>query len=45
VLYVSGIFAERHHPLMRAIVEAGHAVATHGWGQEIIPATQTPEAE
>ena len=45
VVYVSGILAERRQPLMRAIVDAGHTVAAHGWGQEIIPATQTPEAE
>ncbi len=44
VFYTSGIVAERHPRLMRAIVDAGHTVGAHGWGQEIIPATQ-PRAE
>ena len=43
--YVSGILASRHERLMKAIVAGGHAIAAHGWGQEIIPATQTIEAE
>jgi hypothetical protein len=41
VFYTSGIVAERHPRLMSAIVAAGHAIGGHGWGQEIIPATQT----
>ncbi len=41
VFYVSGILAERNHTLMQAITAAGHVVAAHGWGQEIIPATQS----
>ncbi|MBV8916213.1 MAG: polysaccharide deacetylase family protein [Acetobacteraceae bacterium] len=41
VFYVSGVLAERHPELMRAIVAAAHPVAAHGWGQEIIPATQS----
>ena len=45
VFYVSGILAGRHLDLMAAIVRAGHDVAAHGWGQEIIPATQSVEAE
>jgi hypothetical protein len=45
VFYTSGILAERHPELMRAIVEAGHGVEAHGWGQNIIPATQTREQE
>ena len=45
VFYVSGILAERHEPLMRAIVAGGHAVAAHGWAQEIIPATQSAADE
>jgi peptidoglycan/xylan/chitin deacetylase (PgdA/CDA1 family) len=44
VFYVSGVLAERHPALLRAIVDAGHPIAAHGWGQEIIPATQA-EAE
>ena len=45
VFYVSGILAERNAHLMQEIVRAGHVIAAHAWGQEIIPATQTPEAE
>ncbi len=45
VFYVSGILAERHPDLVRVIAAAGHHVAAHGWAQEIIPATQTPEQE
>src|SRR5579875_3210621 len=45
VFYVSGIVAERHPKLMRAIAAAGHPVAAHGWAQEIIPATQDEAAE
>jgi hypothetical protein len=45
VFYVSGILAERHPELMRAIAGAGHVVAAHGWGQNIIPSYQTPEEE
>lgn len=45
VFYTSGIVAEAHAALLRAIRDAGHAVAAHGWGQEIIPAYQTLEAE
>ena len=45
VFYVSGILAERHETLMRGIVAAGHVIAAHGWGQEIVPATQDAAAE
>ena len=45
VFYTSGVVAEVHLPLLRAIHAAGHAVAAHGWGQEIIPAYQTIVAE
>lgn len=45
VFYVSGILAERNAELMRAIVNAGHKVAGHGWAQEIIPATQDETSE
>lgn len=44
VFYVSGILAERYPLLMRAIVAAGHTVAGHSWGQDIVPATQ-PHAD
>ena len=45
VFYVSGILADQYPALVRAIADAGHAVAGHSWAQEIIPATQTAEAE
>jgi peptidoglycan/xylan/chitin deacetylase (PgdA/CDA1 family) len=45
VFYVSGLLAERHPDLVRAITAAGHVVAAHGWTQNVIPATQTAEDE
>ncbi len=45
VFYVSGILAERYPDLMKAVADAGHAVAAHGWGQNIIPSYQTAEEE
>ncbi|WP_424628415.1 polysaccharide deacetylase family protein [Bradyrhizobium sp. SYSU BS000235] len=45
VFYVSGILAERYQPLMKAIVAAGHDIAAHSWGQNIVPAYQTREEE
>lgn len=45
VFYVSGILAARFPELMRIIAASGHAIAAHGWGQEIIPATQAPDDE
>jgi peptidoglycan/xylan/chitin deacetylase (PgdA/CDA1 family) len=45
VFYVSGVVAERFPELMRAIVQAGHVVAAHGWSQHIIPAYQVEHEE
>jgi hypothetical protein len=45
VFYVSGILAERYPQLMRGIVAAGHDIAAHSWGQNIVPAYQTREQE
>lgn len=45
VFYTSGILAERYPALLRAIADAGHVVAAHSWGQNIVPAYQTPEEE
>lgn len=45
VFYTSGIVAERYADLLGAIAKAGHIVAAHGWGQNIIPAYQTAEDE
>ena len=45
VFYVSGVLAERHPGLIKAIVSAGHEVAAHAWSQHIIPAYQSREEE
>jgi Polysaccharide deacetylase len=45
VFYVSGILAERYPSLMKAIVAAGHSIAAHSWGQNIVPAYQAREEE
>jgi len=45
VFYVSGILAERYPELLGAIAGAGHVVAAHGWGQNIVPPYQTAEEE
>jgi hypothetical protein len=45
VFYTSGVVAENHPQLVRAIVAAGHAVGGHSWAQEIVPATQTRAEE
>ena len=45
VFYVSGILADRYPNLMKAIVGAGHEIAAHSWGQNIVPAYQTRDEE
>jgi peptidoglycan/xylan/chitin deacetylase (PgdA/CDA1 family) len=45
VFYVSGLLAERYPELMKGIAQGGHAVAAHGWGQNIIPSYQSAEEE
>jgi peptidoglycan/xylan/chitin deacetylase (PgdA/CDA1 family) len=45
VFYVSGVLAERHADLMKAIAAQGHVIAAHAWSQHIIPAYQTAEEE
>lgn len=45
VFYVSGILAEPYADLMRAITAAGHEIAAHSWGQNIVPAYQSAEDE
>jgi hypothetical protein len=45
VFYVSGILAGRYPDLMKAIVAAGHTIAAHSWGQNIVPAYQTRDEE
>jgi peptidoglycan/xylan/chitin deacetylase (PgdA/CDA1 family) len=41
VFYVSGVLAERHPDVVKAIAAAGHVIAAHGWSQHVIPATQS----
>ena len=41
--FMLGWVAERHPGLVKAIVEAGHELASHGW-EHIRVNTQTPEA-
>src|SRR5436190_12152711 len=45
VWYVSGILAERYPDLLRAVAAQGHAVAAHGWAQNILPAYQSDAEE
>ena len=45
VFYVSGILAERYPDLIKAIAQAGHALACHGWAQEILPIYQDAAQE
>jgi hypothetical protein len=45
VFYVSGILAGAYPELLRAIAGAGHVVAAHAWGQDVIPAMQQREDE
>ena len=45
VFYSSGLLAARYPELMRAIVQQGHVLAAHAWGQNIIPAYQTKVEE
>lgn len=45
VYYVSGVLAERYPALLRAIVDAGHVVAAHGWSQHILPVSQSEAQE
>jgi peptidoglycan/xylan/chitin deacetylase (PgdA/CDA1 family) len=45
VVYVSGLLAETYPDVIRSIVQAGHAVAAHGWTQDVIPSYQAPSDE
>lgn len=39
----SGVLAQRFPGMVRAIAKAGHEIVGHGWAQDIIAATLTPE--
>ena len=45
VFYVSGVLAEPYADLVRAIADAGHVVAAHGWSQHLHPAGQSEQVE
>ena len=45
VFYTSGVVAEQYPALPAAIIQAGHAVAAHGYSQGTLPAYMTPEQE
>src|SRR6201990_647810 len=42
-IYVSGALAERDPDQVRAVANAGHEIVTHGYAQDLVPATLTPE--
>jgi peptidoglycan/xylan/chitin deacetylase (PgdA/CDA1 family) len=42
---VSGVLAERTPAAVKAIAEAGHEIVAHGYGQEIVPAGLSVEAD
>jgi peptidoglycan/xylan/chitin deacetylase (PgdA/CDA1 family) len=42
---VSGVLAQRSAPAVKAIAEGGHEIVAHGYGQEIVPAGLSIEAD
>jgi peptidoglycan/xylan/chitin deacetylase (PgdA/CDA1 family) len=42
---VSGVLAEREPARVRVIADAGHEIVAHGYAQEIVPATLSPEQD
>jgi peptidoglycan/xylan/chitin deacetylase (PgdA/CDA1 family) len=45
VVYASGLLADRYPEVIKAVVDAGHVIAAHGWTQDVIPAYQTADDE
>lgn len=41
----SGVLAERAPASIKALVDAGHEIVAHAYGQEIVPAQLSPEAD
>lgn len=39
----SGVIAERDPAIIKTMVDAGHEIVAHGYGQEIVPAGLSPE--
>lgn len=44
-IMVSGVLAERVPDQVRAIAKAGHEIAAHSYGQDVVPATLSPEED
>ena len=44
-IYVSGVLSERDPDRVRAIARAGHEIVTHGYAQDLVPASLTPEED
>jgi peptidoglycan/xylan/chitin deacetylase (PgdA/CDA1 family) len=42
---ISGVLAEREPARVRAIAHAGHEIVAHGYAQETVPATLSPEQD
>jgi len=42
-VYVSGVLAERDPDQVRAVARAGHEIVTHGYAQDLVPATLTAQ--
>ena len=44
-VYVSGVLAERDPNQVRAVAKAGHEIVTHGYAQDLVPASLTAEED
>ena len=44
-VYVSGVLSERDPDQVRAVAKAGHEIVTHGYAQDLVPASLTPEED
>ncbi len=43
--YVNGILARTQPDSVEAIAAGGHAIEAHGWAQDLVPASLTPDVE
>ena len=44
-VFTSGVLAERDPNQVRAVADAGHEIVCHGYAQDLVPATLTPEED
>jgi peptidoglycan/xylan/chitin deacetylase (PgdA/CDA1 family) len=44
-VFTSGVLAERDPNQVRAVANAGHEIVCHGYAQDLVPATLTPEED